>query len=193
MTETTAPTVSTTASAIEARDFSERVTDPNRDEWKSGAMHHLIKALAGAPVAVVLEKATGFTMVNVKLTGVRQTPGYGTFQVLVEDTYSDGNTGRCWYPLYKVGTVIELGKSRARWVALDSYREERTQAVLRLQGEIRTKLGLEDNQPLPRGEWDAQVFNGYVHASFAPPFGKERVIGYTWKRYASADLPTRSR
>lgn len=178
---------STTAAAINARDFGDRVTEANRDEWRAGAMHHLIKALNDAPVTIVLDTHTGFTQANVTLGGVRQTPGYGTFQVLVESVHSGGTKGRCWHPLHKVGAVIIMGDSAPRWEALRTFREERSAAIVRLQKDMAVELGLSNCLELPRGTWSVSVFNGYVHASFSP----ERVNGlvrYTSKRYESADL-----
>lgn len=180
---------STTGSAISPRDFNQNIKDPLRDEWTSGAMHHLTKALNGAPVAVVLDKSTGFAEINVTLGGVRQTPGYGTFQVIVKRVHSDGTQGGCWYPLFKVGTVIELGDSSARWTAVRAYREEQTAAIVALQKEMAAELGAKDRSELPRGTWDASMFPGYVHASFKPE-SYRGPVNYTWKRYESAALVT---
>lgn len=178
---------SSTGSAISARDFSDKVADPNRDEWNSGAMHHLVKALNGSPVAIVLDKGTGFTEVNVTLGGVRQTPGYGTFQVLVQRAHSEGTNSDCWYPLFKVGTVIELGDSHARWTALESYRVEKSAAIRRLRNEMVDELATEHLVELPKGTWEASMFPGFVHASFRPE-GYRGPVTYTWKRYESRDL-----
>jgi hypothetical protein len=180
---------SSTGSAISARDFSDKVTDPNRDEWSSGAMHHLVKALNGSPVAIVLDKSTGFAEVNVTLGGVRQNPGYGTFQVLVKRVHSDGTTGGCWYPLFQVGTVIELGDSRARWIARESYRTEKSAAIRRLHDEMADDLATEHLDDFPAGEWEASMFPGFVHASFRPE-SYCGPVNYTWKRYESKDLAT---
>lgn len=178
---------STTGSAISPRDFNKNTKDPLRDEWNSGAMHHLVKALNGQPVAIVLNKATGFVEVNVTLGGVRQTPGYGTFQVLIQRVYSDGTTGGCWYPLFQVGTVIELGDSLARWDAVRAYSEEQTAAIVALQNKMMEELGAKDRYSLPRGTWEARVFPGYVHASFSPEkFGGP--VKYTWKRFEAKAL-----
>lgn len=178
---------SNTGSAVNARDFNKNTADTNRDEWLPGAMHHLVKALNGAQVAIVLDKHTGFAEFNVTLGGVRQAPGYGTFQVLVQRAYSDGTTGGCWYPLFKVGTVIELGNSRARWEAMDTYGEWQTLAICKLQDQMVADLGVEDRYALPSGKWEARVFPGQVHASFAPEKFSDPVK-YTWKAYRVADL-----
>lgn len=179
--------ISATGSAINARTFNNNTKDPNRDEWTGGAMQHLVDALKGAPVAIVLDKQTGFTEVNVTLGGVRPGGSGSHAHVLVQRVHSDGTTGGCWYPLFQVGTVIELGDSRARWTAIDTHREEQTRAIRKLQEHLMAELGIDDRYKLPRGKWECTSFPGYVHASFDP---EERggSVRYTWKRYSSADL-----
>lgn len=182
--------ISTTGSAITPRDFNQDTKDPMRDEWSSGAMAHLVKALNGTPVAIVLDKQTGFCEVNVTLGGVRAN-GRGHFEVLVQRTYSDGTTGGCWYLLFQVGTVITLGKETpglgARYTAYQAYSEEQTQAIRKLQDAMMAELGIGDRYQLPRGKWAARSFPGYVHASYTP----EKTLdepGYTWKRYNADEL-----
>lgn len=182
---------STSGSAINARDFGQPTTDPNRDEWQAGPMIHLVEALQGRPVTIVLDKRTGYTQVNVILGGVRQTPGYGTFQVLVQSVHEDGTTGRCWHRLPDVGTVIEMGFHRGRWDAMDSYRNERSAAIRKLQDEMVENLGLKDRYELPRGKWDARIFPGDVHASFTPEKCGDPVK-FTWKPYSRKDLAAAS-
>jgi hypothetical protein len=182
--------ISSTGSATNARDFSKRTTDPHRDDWNAGAMHHLVQALGDSPVAIVLDKATGFTEVGVTLGGVRQTPGYGTYQVLVQRVHSDGTTSGCWFPLFKVGTVIELkAMGNAHYTALSSYAEEKTRAVRRLQDEMMAELSIQDRYQLPKGTWNASVFNGFVHVSFQPE-SFTGPVEYRWERYASSVLAT---
>ena len=183
--------ISTTGSAIQPQDFNPNTKDPQRHEWSAGAMHHLVKALNGQAVAVVLDKRTGFTEVNVTLGGVRQN-GRGFFELLVQRTYSDGKTGGCWYLLFQVGMVMTLDRDGeglgARYIARESFNEEQTRAIRKLQDEMMTELGIEDRYQLPRGKWDCSSFPGYVHASFKP----EKILDpvrYTWRRY-SADALT---
>lgn len=182
---------STTGSAITARDFNKDTKDTRRDEWTPGAMHHLIKALGGRQVAIVLDTSTGFSEVNVTLGGVRPTPGYGTFQVLVQRVYSDGKTGGCWYPLAQVGVVMILDRDGeglgAKYEAQRSYSDEQTAAIRKLQDKMCDELQISDRYNLPRGKWAARSFPGYVHASYTP----ERILdkpGYTWQSYRSDEL-----
>jgi hypothetical protein len=181
---------STTAAAINASDFHAthgRKRDGNRrDTWSPGAMRHLVKALDGAPVVIVCEKATGFTEANVTLGGVRES-GYGSYQVLVQRDHSDGTTSACWYPLDKIGVVITLGDSAPRWKAIDAYREEHTRAVRRLQDDLVARLGVASRYDLPRGTWDASLLGHSVHASFAPA-DHQGPLNYTWRSYPSDSL-----
>lgn len=178
--------ISNTGSAINARDFNRDTKDPDRDTWSAGAMHHLVTALDGAPVAIVLDKQTGFVEFNVTLGGVREN-GRGFHEVLVERTHVNGTNSRCWYLLFKVGTVIQLGESGARWEALESYSEEGTRAVVQLQHDMMDKLGIENRDALPRGTWSVSHFPRFVHASFKPESDRDPVK-FMWRRYSSAQL-----
>jgi hypothetical protein len=169
MIETTAPAAatSTTGSAITAATFSSSYNDRDRNDWTPGKMIHLIHALDGAPVAIELDTFTGYTQVNVRLTSVRTTPGYGTFQVLVVRVDGDGVERSCWHPLHKVGTVIVLGTGDVRGRALRTAADERTAA-------IRKAIPLlveahSDVQDLFTGaEWGVSRYPGHVTVSFRP-------------------------
>jgi hypothetical protein len=183
--------ISATGSAITPRDFNKDTKDQQRDEWSPGAMDHLVKALNGAPVAIVLDKQTGFCEVNVTLGGVRAN-GRGHYEVLVQRTYSDGKTGGCWYLLFQVGAVITLGEETpglgSRYTAYQAYSEERTRAIRQLQDALMVELGIDDRYQLPRGKWAARSFPGFVHASFDPEKRERGGLLYTWKRYEASAL-----
>lgn len=75
-----------------------------RDDYRMthfhpAAMASTVNTLAGAPVMVVID---GLAYVG-KLSGTRQTPGYGTFQVLVETEHS-----KTWFTQDKVSVIIPL-------------------------------------------------------------------------------------
>lgn len=140
--------LSTTGSVINARDFDSNVTNPNRDLWNGGAMRHLIAALDGGPVAIVTDKLTGFTEVNVILGGVRQSS-----EVRIDYRWDTGvgEVNRIWHHLTKIGTVVILGhNNNARWTAFDTYRTERMNATLRARDELAAELGTEE---IPVGKW----------------------------------------
>jgi len=182
--------ITTSGSAINARDFEQDRSEADRDTWKPGPMHHLVMALDGARVLIVVDRRTGYTEVGVTLGGVRKTPGWGTYQVLIQREHEGGKTSGCWYPLMNVGTVIELtelGSTGARWTALQAYREQKSQAICKLQAAMVQELGLSDTAALPRGKWDARVFPHEVRASFTP----EKILDpvpYTYRSYSLADL-----
>lgn len=158
---------STTGSSIDARDFNQNTADPNRNLWTAGQMRHLVAALGDTPVVVVAEKRTGHTMVGVRLTGVRQTPGYGTFQVCVERDDADGVTRRCWHPLFNIGTVVILGDSQARWTALRSHSTEYTNAKCKLYAELVAEHGKDATSELNRGaEWSVGQLDTLVDVYF---------------------------
>jgi hypothetical protein len=124
---------STTASTITARDFSDRTTDTLRDRWTQGKMRHVVAALDGRPVVVVLEAGTGFTMVGVRLLGVRDNFYGGAGRVLVESTFEDGTTSVLAYRLEDVGPIVELEGpvvgGGVRFRAVETYRAEVSAAI----------------------------------------------------------------
>lgn len=169
MTETTAPaaTISTSGSAITAATFSSSYNDRDRNDWTPGKMIHLINALGTTPVAIELDTYTGNTQVNVRLAGVRQTPGYGTFQVLVVRVDGDGVERTCWHPLHKVGTVIILGTSDVRGRALRTRADERTAAIRKAIPLLVEKYS--DVNDLSMGAtWEVSRFPSHVTVSFTP-------------------------
>jgi len=169
MTETTAPaaTISTSGSAISAATFSSSYADRDRNDWTPGKMIHLIKALGDTPVAIELDTYTGNTQVNVRLTSVRTTPGYGTFQVLVTRVDGDGVERGCWHPLDKVGTVIVLGTGDVRGRARRTRADERTAAIRKAIPLLVKKYS--EVQDLSMGAtWEVSRFPGHVTVSFTP-------------------------
>lgn len=168
-TEATATqaTRSSCGTTITARDFSNRTTDPNRDLWTAGAIRHLVAALRGAPVAIVTDKGTGHTVVNVTLVGTGSTRDGGFPGVLVEYTYGEnGQTQRTLHPLFNIGMILELdgitgGVGGAKWRALDTYRDERSAAITQAQAA---------HPELTRGKWDGQPSrrDSEVSVSYTP-------------------------
>lgn len=125
--------MSSTASTATPYDFCKDTTSPVRGEWQVGPMRNLIAALNGQKVTICTDRLSGHTLVDVTLEGVRQAPGYGTFQVCVAYEYEPGKVTRTWYPLFKIGPAIVLtdakGLRSAKWDALDSEREEKLAAI----------------------------------------------------------------
>lgn len=114
--------------AFTPSDFSKRVTDSDRDRWTLHKALYTVEAIAGAPVVIVSNAQTGHTKVNVTLGRIRQTPGYGTHEVEIISRYSDGTTGQCFYSLYDIGTIINLGDGSIN-TALLAEGEDRSAAI----------------------------------------------------------------
>lgn len=169
-------------SAINPADFNKNTKDPDRHEWTPGQMRHLVRALGDTPVAIVLEKATGFSLVNVQLRDVRKTPGYGTFQVLVAAPLSDGTIQLCWYSLNNVGTVIILGASRARWTALDTFRKEESAAKRKAYPLWEKQY---EGRQQPAGKWTVRSSAYDVTVSFMPDSLRDQ---YDYWTFPAADL-----
>lgn len=119
---------------ISPRDFATSTTsnEYQRLEFHYGEFRHILAALDGVEVIVVID---GLSLGGVTLEGLRQTPGYGTFQVLVVPSEADRAEGvrPCWYPLGKFRMIIptgeKLGSKAARWIADETIRLEGMAAV----------------------------------------------------------------
>lgn len=93
-------------STITPQDFSQSMKDRDRDVWTAGKLRHVIAALQGRRCIITAEARTGFTLIGARLRGIRQTPGYGTYQILVEWEYAPGKTQGTWYPVGNIGPAI---------------------------------------------------------------------------------------
>lgn len=114
-----APAEPTTCStAITARDFSSSITDANRNRWTAEKLDVLIPALAGVPVAIIVDRQTGFAEIGVKIVGTYDI-GMGHPYVTIERP--NGTSTSYWAPLLG-DTIIPLEKTRAKWDALKAHR-----------------------------------------------------------------------
>lgn len=114
--------------AIAANDFDySNITV--RYDWTIGKMRHLIAALDGAEVAVVVDKHNGYTMIGHLIDTFEDDIGSGP-QVTVETSRLHGRVDRFSYRLLEIGTIIELSAdAEAKWVAIESYRAETERAI----------------------------------------------------------------
>src|SRR5699024_1035006 len=87
--------------AIQPQDFSQRVTDVNRETWTLGTMRSVIKALNGAEVTIVTDKATGSATVGTLIKCFDGGPARGP-RVTVETEYAPGERRSTdyWLPHY---------------------------------------------------------------------------------------------
>ena len=124
-----------TTCVIRAQDFSDSVTDVNRNEWTAGKLRHVIAALDGSPVIITTDRQTGHTLVNVTLVGIRE--GFsGQLQLGIHSVYSDGTKSTIWHLIFMLGdTIVPLANGGAKWAAKKSYRDEQSYAVELAQAE----------------------------------------------------------
>lgn len=170
MTATTTATASTTSTAIRAQDFSSSTRDALRDRWTGGKLRHLVAALDGAPVAIIVDKATGFALVGARLVGVRSGSLYvDEAQVIVETTHADGTTTRTAYRASAIGdTVIPLGERvgrGAKWDLTDAVRREARAAIDRAMTDHGTDRAW--------GAWTSRPLIDGVLVTYEPHTGNE--------------------
>lgn len=116
--------------AIRAQDFNRNTADPNRALWFAGVMRHVVAALAGAPVAITVDNQTGHTEIGVTLVRVSSTLA-GSQAVVIRRPSGDETA----FPLFGIGdTIIPLvdpitAGGGAKWRALDSHRNETSDAI----------------------------------------------------------------
>jgi len=116
-------------STITPQDFSQRTTDKDRNEWTPGKLRLVIAAAAGRRVVITTDKQTGHTLIGARLRGMRRTPGYGTYQVLVEWEYAPGKTQGTWTSTFSIGPAITVMDGPLRFAAADLAREESSAAI----------------------------------------------------------------
>src|SRR5699024_12278759 len=91
--------------AIQPQDFSQRVTDVNRETWTLGTMRSVIKALNGAEVSIVTDKATGSAKVGTLIKCFDGGAARGP-RVAVETEYATREIPRANDRLADVGIII---------------------------------------------------------------------------------------
>lgn len=138
--------ISTSTGVITASDFSDRVTDRDRNDWTAGKMRHVITALDGRRVAITTDRRTGHTDFNVRLVGLTTSMTSNYPRVQIEYTHSDGTTHVTNRLLFNLGPVITLMPApvtdkRNKWTALENWREE-TSAAAKIAHDRREAAGL---------------------------------------------------
>lgn len=173
------------ATAITARDFTP-AQDHRRIQWNSGAMRHVIAALAGAPVMIITDSQTGSALLGAILKGVRHGVYGNSDELLIE--YQGRVTA---YKLFTIGETIvpvvsEMGRQSAKWTALDTYREERSAAIQLAQREHGETEGR------AWGNWDVKLFIDTAQVTYKPSTGNPHFADKAGERglweYRVADL-----
>lgn len=107
-------TITSTSHPIAPEDFKSNLHRKEAwgkfSEWNAGPMRHVIDALNGTPVVIVMDKRTGFTLVGAVLVDVRQRYSGGQgIAVSTEDCKTPQNPqGITVYSLRSVGLIIPL-------------------------------------------------------------------------------------
>lgn len=184
MTEQTALATGLTT-AISARDFTP-AKDQRRVQWNSGAMRHVIAALAGAPVMIITDSQTGSVRLGAILREVRYGRHGNSDELLVE--YQGRVTA---FKLFTIGETIvplvdEMGRQGAKWMALDSYRIEGSKAVAKACTEHGASEGRE------WGEWTAKLFIDTAQVTYKPHTSNPHFVDKAGERgfweYSISDL-----
>lgn len=148
-----------TGSAITSHDFHPYTTDKDRDRWTAGRLRHVIAALEGRRCILVADNQTGHSLIGARLRGLRQTPGYGTYQYLVEWEYEPGKTQSTWHRVESLGPVIISMDAPLKYAALELARQESTAAVTAARAAL---------PECTYGAWKAEPGPDYVMVRFAP-------------------------
>lgn len=173
MTSTTATAQSACTSVINAADFSNNVTDKQRDTWTVGKLHHVVKALAGRKVAITTDTQTGHTVFNVALK--RAYSGRCQFLTVAYD-YGTGVTLTDHYA-WTIGMIMVMPTDQmesVKWDALESYRKHGSAAIdiaKELHGETR-QWGTWKATPISGSEVDVTYTPSTGNPSFAEQWGE---------------------
>ncbi|KIQ62425.1 hypothetical protein TR51_25655 [Kitasatospora griseola] len=104
------------ASIIRPEDFNPNTADPLRWRWSRDQMSAVIRALAGQPVYIELDRGTGYTW-QAELLDC----GHDTVTVRLDETPNR----RIAYHLFKVGVIMDARPQASfKWEALRIFREE---------------------------------------------------------------------
>lgn len=179
-------TFTASISQITAADFSTSTTDRDRNVWTAGKMRHLINALKGQRVSIILEKATGHGVSDVELVGTSVSPHSSMRTVGVKSFHADGSGGVIWHLLEGIGTVI-LTDSAARWAALDSYRKDETAAIVIAWDMLRERSGL---KPLDlHGKFRVSQWDTFVNVTWEPNTDRHSVREYAGRQHTFKMTP----
>jgi thiol-disulfide isomerase/thioredoxin len=165
------------SSTFRAQDLKSSIADSTRSAdrsmWSVGSIRHVIKALNGQPVAVELDRQTGWTLVGAVLTEAYD----NRLGVCTEASKTTQNPmGLTRYFLPKVGVIIGLGDS-SKYTAITFERTEH---------ELARKLFLAEFTDLPQGEMDIRSTARGVVVSHNPTKFSEGK--YQWGDYSLAQL-----
>ncbi len=146
-------------STVTPQDFSQRVTNKDRHVWTAGKLRHVIAALQGRRCIITADKQTGHTLIGARLIGIRQTPGYGTYQYLYEWEYAKGKTQRTWGRIESLGPAVIAMDAGVRFEAAELARLESSAAITAAKALL---------PECTYGAWKVTPGPDYVIARFTP-------------------------
>jgi len=151
--------------AIQPSDFSQRVTDVNRDTWTLGTIRYVVKALlqADSEVTVVTDKFVGSAVTGKLVRAFDGGAGRGPL-LAIETEYAPGqfHVTNFWLP--KVGVIIEHAPSaRAKFAALEMEREDKYMALRYVRAQFDEEYAWAGNWVMrPSGAYDEVVVSREV-------------------------------
>lgn len=186
-------TITSTSGVIDPKDFQSNLHDKRawgtEHAWNEGPMRHVITALGGSPVVIVMDKRTGFTLVGAVLVDVRERHSGGQgIAVSTEDSKTPQNPqGITVYSLRSVGVIIPLQSTThgQREMAMQAERRE-----LELAERIyRESLPAER----PEGHVEVTSFNTTVHAGYRRTDYSQRGLSTpNWRAIPLAEIQAAS-
>lgn len=149
-------------STIKTQNFSSYTTEYHRENWTGAVMSCVVDALKGETVLIELDNSTGFT-VEGRLTGITNGIWGSNWTYVV--VASDSNPNGVAYPLNKVGVIVTLSNSNAKWDAQANYRKLESAAIKA----GRAKIG----EGREWGKWSAAPgkYAGSFHVTYEPNTG----------------------
>ena len=185
-------TITSTTSPIAPEDFKSNLHRKEAwgkfSEWNDGPMRHVIDALNGTPVVIVIDKRTGFTLVGAVLVDVRQRRHGGQgIAVSTECAKTQQNPqGITVYPLRSVGLVIPL-QSTTHGQGQAAVQAERRELEL-AERIYRESLPAER----PEGHVEVSCHGNEVHAGYRRASYADRLPTPNWARITLAQVQAAS-
>jgi hypothetical protein len=181
-------TITSTSHPIAPEDFKGNLHRAEawgkHSEWNEGPMRHVIDALAGTEVVIVIEKRTGFTLVGATLVDVRRKmSGASGIAVSTPDCKNAQNPeGITVYSLRAVGVIIPLRSTTHGQRGEARQAEERE---MELAERIYTETLPEDR---PEGHVEVSSFSNELHVGYRRTNYADRRSTPRWSRVSLAQV-----
>ncbi|MER5578957.1 hypothetical protein [Streptomyces massasporeus] len=120
---------------ITPEDFNPSTADPHRSRWSGSEVGTIVQALGEQPVAITVNRSSGFTLVGVNLIEVTHRGwSHGSPHVLIRGRGLP--KAGVWYDLYQCGMILPLEAESfvqpggdAKWRALKIFDQQTRAAV----------------------------------------------------------------